>query len=158
MPNIQKRINDKPSQTLTKKKKKNRRGGNASKLIVWCLIPKPEKDTTRYENYRLISLMNINAKTLNENIGKPIQQCIKRIIYHNQMRFISASQDGSIYSNQLQETSDEQKEKWKSYIHLNAAENTLEKIQYLFMTKTQQTGYRRNTSQHNKDHTWQAHS
>ena len=56
------------------------------------LIPKSDKYATKKENYRPVSLMNIDEKVLDKILANRIQQHIKKIMHHDEVDFIPGLQ------------------------------------------------------------------
>ena len=118
--------------------------------ILLTLIPRPDKDITKKENYRPISLININAKIFSRILANRIQQLLKRIMHHDKGGFIPGMQRFfsimQILTNVIHCTNN-----WKiNHMIISIdVEKAFDKIQHPFMIlkKTlQKTGIERTTS------------
>ena len=141
---------------LFQKKKKTAEEGtlpNSFHKATITLIPKP-KTAHKKENYRPISLVNINAKILNKILANRIQQHIRKLTHHDHIRSIQGRQGSFNIHRSINVLHHINKLKDKNHMIISIdAEKAFDKIQHPFMIKTlQNNGHRRNIPQHSKDH------
>lgn len=112
------------------------------------------KYTPRKENHRPITIVNIDAKILNKISSQQIQQHSKRIIHHDQLRFILELQRWFNIIKLIKAIYHINRMKERKYMIISFdVKKAVDKVQRLFTIKketTQKTRNRREFLQHNK--------